>query len=83
MENRTEELRERALDLIADTLSEAVAIGSEPNWDCRYKAGWLLERLEPVIFQYAPPPAQIVEALRHGNQRPGGEFVYDMDQARP
>jgi len=38
--------------------------------DYRDCADILLDELEPVIFEYAPPPARILQALRHGNQSP-------------
>lgn len=66
MDKSMEELKEEAQDLIIDALSEAVTMGND--MDCRYKAEWLLGRLEPIIFAYAPVPDRIVKALKYGCQ---------------
>jgi len=68
MSNRTEELRERARGLIIEALRAAEL--RQGCTDYGYYAERLLAELEPVIFEYAPPPARIVQALRYGNQAP-------------
>jgi hypothetical protein len=70
MDKTATRLKGKARDLIEDSLEEAVSIGNQRDYDRRYKAKRLLERLEPVIFAYAPPPDRIVKALKYGNQRP-------------
>lgn len=61
--------KEQAQHLIADELRAAET--RKAGADCDLYAERLLARLEPVIFEHAPPPARIVQALRYGNQAPG------------
>jgi len=75
MDNTATKLKGKARDLIQDALKEAITEGNQRDYDRRYKAKRLLERLEPVIFAYAPVPDRIVKALpdtRYGKQVPLG-----------
>jgi len=57
--------RWQALAVVVKTMSLPV---NTENLDM---ANRLLDELEPVLWAYAPPPARIVQALKHGNQSPG------------
>lgn len=73
MGQSVEKLQRQARALVENTLKEAIAKGHEKDWDSRYKAKRLLERLEPVVFAYAPVPDRIFKALpdtRYGKQAP-------------
>jgi len=49
------------------------------GFDLEACADVLLMQLEPMIAQYAPPPARIVEALRYGNQSGGGSGLVGVN----
>jgi len=57
-------LQKQARGLIKDSLKEAVSLGHERDWDCSYKAKRLLQRLEPLVFAYAPLPDRVVNILK-------------------
>jgi len=69
MATMTSELKEKARHLIIEQLKAAEM--RQGCTDYGYHADVLLGQLEPVIFEYAPPPARILQALKYGNQAPG------------
>jgi len=64
----TNELRRKARNLIIKQLNAAEM--RQHCTDYGYHADILLAQLEPIIFEYAPPPARILQALKYGNQAP-------------
>jgi len=62
----TDELREKARHLIIEQLRAAEM--RQGCTDYGYHADILLRQLEPVIWEYAPVPDRIVQALKYGCQ---------------
>lgn len=73
--------RDKARELIAKQLRTVVASDGPVDYD--YCAGILLLALEPVIWEYAPVPQRIADALRYGNQAPPETDIFDMDGVPP
>jgi len=64
------QLQQEAIRLITSTLKECEECGSKMEQTCSYRDSYaeiLLRQLEPLIWNYAPLPVSIQEALNSGD----------------